>query len=55
MGLASCCLRGPCVFQGYHNDKEATRRAFTQDGFYRTGDIMQFDPASKEYCYVKRQ
>ena len=54
-GPGELCLKGPCVFQGYYNDKEATQRAFTQDGFYRTGDIMRFDPASKEYCFIKRK
>lgn len=54
-GPGELCLQAPSVFQGYYNDKEATQRAFTEDGFYRTGDIMKFDPASKEYCYIKRQ
>ena len=55
IGPGELCLRGPYVFQGYYNDEEATQRAFTQDGFYRTGDIMRFDPDSKEYCYIKRK
>jgi long-chain acyl-CoA synthetase len=35
-------VRGPGVFRGYHQDK-APGRAFTDDGFYRTGDIARFD------------
>jgi long-chain acyl-CoA synthetase len=31
--------RGPSVFGGYLDDPEATRNAFTQDGWFRTGDV----------------
>jgi acyl-CoA synthetase (AMP-forming)/AMP-acid ligase II len=39
-------LRGPQVFGGYWNDPVATVAAFTQDGWFRTGDIGRVDPAS---------
>jgi len=32
-------VRGPQVFPGYFNDPEETRRVFTADGFFRTGDL----------------
>ncbi|RZL65817.1 MAG: 2,3-dihydroxybenzoate-AMP ligase [Variovorax sp.] len=32
--------RGPYTIRGYHNDDAANARAFTDDGFYRTGDIV---------------
>jgi long-chain acyl-CoA synthetase len=31
--------RGPNVFSGYHKDPDATRAAFTDDGWFKTGDI----------------
>ena len=31
--------RGPNVFAGYLDDPEATRAAFTDDGWFRTGDV----------------
>ncbi len=35
--------RGPNVFSGYRNLPEQTARAFTQDGWFRTGDIGYLD------------
>jgi malonyl-CoA/methylmalonyl-CoA synthetase len=32
-------IRGPNVFAGYWDKPEATRSAFTEDGFFRTGDV----------------
>ena len=36
-------VRGPNVTPGYWNDAEATRDAFTADGWFRTGDIARMD------------
>jgi len=33
--------RGPYTIRGYHNAADANVRAFTADGFYRTGDVVQ--------------
>jgi len=33
--------RGPYTIRGYHNAADANARAFTADGFYRTGDVVQ--------------
>lgn len=35
--------RGPYTIRAYHNAPEANVRAFTADGFYRTGDIVAQD------------
>ena len=32
--------RGPNMFMGYYGQAEATAEALTQDGYYRTGDLM---------------
>jgi long-chain acyl-CoA synthetase len=36
-------VRGPNVFSGYYKDDDATRAAFTSDGYFRTGDIGRVD------------
>ena len=37
------CAKGPQVMRGYWDKPEANAAAFTADGYFRTGDIGQFD------------
>ena len=37
------CIRGPNVMTSYYRQPEETRKAFTSDGFMRTGDIGIMD------------
>lgn len=36
-------IRGPWVASAYYNDPAATKAAFTEDGWFRTGDVATLD------------
>jgi long-chain acyl-CoA synthetase len=40
-------FRGRTLFKGYWNDPVRTAEAYTEDGWYRSGDIGHLDPAGR--------
>jgi long-chain acyl-CoA synthetase len=40
-------FRGQTLFKGYWQDPEATAAAFTEDGWYRSGDLGHLDPEGR--------
>ncbi|MFE0701611.1 class I adenylate-forming enzyme family protein [Streptomyces sp. NPDC058872] len=46
-GVGELCLRGQSLVRGYWGDPGATRAAFTEDGWFRTGDLARVDGAGR--------
>lgn len=43
-GIGELVVKGANVMQGYYKDTENTKAAFTDDGFFKTGDLCSIDP-----------
>jgi long-chain acyl-CoA synthetase len=40
-------VKSPMNMLGYYKDPQGTRDAFTEDGFFRTGDLVQMSPSGQ--------
>ena len=54
-GVGEIQLRGPNVFDGYRDNIEANREAFTEDGWFRTGDLGTLDADGFLYFKGRRK
>ncbi|MET3918763.1 long-chain acyl-CoA synthetase [Variovorax sp. OAS795] len=48
-------IKGPQVFAGYWNREEETRRSFTPDGWFKTGDIVTMDAQGLMYIVDRKK
>ncbi|WP_309050575.1 class I adenylate-forming enzyme family protein [Streptomyces sp.] len=46
-GVGELWLRGQSLIRGYWGDEQATRAAFTDDGWFRTGDLARIDDGGR--------
>lgn len=49
-GVGEVLIRGTMVFDGYFRNPEATAEAFTEDGWFRSGDLGRID--SDGFLYI---
>jgi acyl-CoA synthetase (AMP-forming)/AMP-acid ligase II len=47
-------IRGPAVFEGYWRAPDQTASAFTEDGWFKTGDLFQMAQDGRFLCFVGR-
>lgn len=50
--MGEMCFRGPSSLTGFFDNPEANAKAFTADGFYRTGDMMSAHVVDGVTCYA---
>jgi long-chain acyl-CoA synthetase len=49
-GVGEVIVKGPVVMSGYYKNDKATKEAFTEDGYLKTGDVGYLD--SDGYLYL---
>jgi len=54
-GIGEMYIRGPHVSLGYWNNEEATRDAYTDDGWFKTGDLARRDADGFFYIAGRRK
>ncbi len=48
-GNGELAIKGPMVMQGYYKNEAATQAVFTEDGWFKTGDVGRLDAESYVY------
>jgi long-chain acyl-CoA synthetase len=48
-------FRGPTLFKGYWNNPQATADAYTEDGWYKSGDLGQLDDKGRLHLHGRKK
>jgi long-chain acyl-CoA synthetase len=48
-------FRGPTLFKGYWENPEATKAAYTEDGWYMTGDLGRLDAKGRLFLHGRKR
>jgi long-chain acyl-CoA synthetase len=54
-GVGEVLIKGPMVFKGYYKNPIATAEAFTEDGWFRSGDLGRFDADGNLYIVGRKK
>ncbi len=54
-GIGEVLIRGPVVMSGYYQNPDANREAFTNDGWFRSGDLGRFDKRGHLYIVGRKK
>ena len=54
-GLGEVLVRGPNVMLGYYKNPRRTREAFTEDGWFRTGDLGRLDEEGRLFLAGRKK
>nr|MBQ0090979.1 AMP-binding protein [Candidatus Enterousia merdequi] len=53
-GVGTLWVRGPNIFKGYLNNKDANQESFDKDGWFNTGDMVYMDE-NNQYHFAGRK
>lgn len=54
-GIGEVLIRGAMVFKGYYKNEAATREVFTDDGWFRSGDLGRVDADGHLYIVGRKK
>ncbi len=44
-GVGELAIKSPCLFYGYFKDDKTTKESYTEDGYFKTGDLARISSA----------